>query len=134
MRLRSDGANVSSVRSFADHPELKVRFYLTLSSVFRVAHSRSPSQVETTTADTAEEADVTRTPPDPRYPSGVLSVVIHQINSLERQNLKGATGTDREGVAGQDTDEPSEQGDNLPSAYCEMVLNDDLIYKTRVKQ
>lgn len=78
-------------------------------------------------------ADVQRTPPDPKYPSGILGVVIHQINNLERQNLKGASG-DREGQAGQDTDEPSEQGSNLPSGYCEIVINDDLVYKTRVKQ
>jgi hypothetical protein len=75
-------------------------------------------------------ADVKRTPPDPAYPSGILSVVIHQINNLERQNLQGASGKDREGAAGQDTDEPSEQGNNLPSGYCEIIVNDDLIYKT----
>jgi hypothetical protein len=74
--------------------------------------------------------DVQRTPPDPKYPSGILSVVIHQINNLERQNLKGASGDDREGQAGQDTDEPSEQGSNLPSGYCEIIVNDDMVYKT----
>ncbi|QRW25571.1 C2 domain-containing protein [Rhizoctonia solani] len=78
--------------------------------------------------------DVSRTPPDPAYPSGILKVVIHQINNLERQNLFGTTGKEREGQAGQDTDEPSEQGSNLPSGYCELIVNDDMIYKTRVKQ
>ncbi|KAG8993711.1 hypothetical protein FRB94_010453 [Tulasnella sp. JGI-2019a] len=78
--------------------------------------------------------DVQRTPPDPEWPSGVLSVIIHQINGLERQNLKGTTSKDREGKEGQDTDDPADQGDNLPSAYCELVVNDDLVYKTRVKQ
>ena len=76
--------------------------------------------------------DVRRTPPDPEYPSGVLSVIVHQINNLERQNLRGTSGSDREGAAGQDTDEPSEQSGNLPSSYCEIVINDDLIYKTCV--
>lgn len=76
--------------------------------------------------------DVQRTPPDPDFPSGVLSIVIHQINNLERQNLAGNSSKEREGQAGQDTDEPSEQSDNLPSAYCEIILNDDLIYKTCV--
>ena len=74
--------------------------------------------------------DVSRTPPDPKYPSGILSVVIHQINNLEKQNLKGASGDQREGQAGQDTDEPGEQGSNLPSAYCEIIINDDMVYKT----
>lgn len=75
-----------------------------------------------------------RTPPDTRWKSGILSVVIHQISNLEKRNLKGTSGKEREGVAGQDTDEPSEQTANLPSAYCEIVINDDLVYKTRVKQ
>lgn len=77
--------------------------------------------------------DVLKTRPDPRWPSGVLSIILHQVNNLERQNLKGATGN-REGEAGQDTDEPSEQSDNLPSGYGEFIVNDDLVYKTRVKQ
>jgi hypothetical protein len=74
--------------------------------------------------------DVKRTPPDLKYPSGILSVIIHQINNLERQNLKGASGSNREGEAGQDTDEPSEHSNNLPSGYCEIIVNDDMVYKT----
>ncbi|THV04790.1 hypothetical protein K435DRAFT_714363 [Dendrothele bispora CBS 962.96] len=77
--------------------------------------------------------DVRRTPPDTEFPSGILSIVVHQINNLERQNLRGNTG-EREGQAGQDTDDPSEQSDNLPSGYVEVIINDDLVYKTRVKQ
>ncbi|OXC65474.1 hypothetical protein AYX13_05483 [Cryptococcus neoformans] len=78
--------------------------------------------------------DVLKTRPDPRWPSGVLSIILHQVNNLERQNLKGASGNNREGEAGQDTDQPSEQSDNLPSGYGEFIVNDDLVYKTRVKQ
>lgn len=47
--------------------------------------------------------------------------------------MTGKSG-DREGEAGQDTDEPSEQSDNLPSGYGEFLVNDDMVYKTRVKQ
>lgn len=36
---------------------------------------------EPTIADTQEEADALRTPPDPAVPSGILSVMIHQINN-----------------------------------------------------
>ena len=91
-------------------------------------------QQEGTAVDTQEEKDALKIPPDPKYPSGILSVIVHQINNLERQDLKGAMGGDREGKAGQDTDAPSEQDHNLPNSYCEFVLNDELIYKTRVKQ
>ena len=78
--------------------------------------------------------DALKTKPDPKWPSGVLSIILHQVNNLERQNLKGKSGHSREGEAGQDTDEPSEQSDNLPSAYGEFIVNDDLVFKTRVKQ
>ena len=32
-------------------------------------------------ADTQAEADALRIPPDPSIPSGILSVIIHQINN-----------------------------------------------------
>jgi len=108
----AQGIDHSLPKELQDHPELKV---------------------ETNTVDTPEEADVSRTPPDPNYPSGILSVIVHNINSLERQNLKGASGKSREGASGQDTDDPTEQEGNLPSAYCEVIVNDDLVYKTRTK-
>ncbi|EGG02680.1 uncharacterized protein MELLADRAFT_49768 [Melampsora larici-populina 98AG31] len=76
----------------------------------------------------------TNTPPPQRWKSGILSIIIHHINNLERANLKGASGSDREGNAGQDTADASEHDDNLPSGYCEIIVNDLMIYKTRVKQ
>lgn len=79
-------------------------------------------------------ADPMKTRPDPRWPSGVLSIVLHMVNNLERQQLEGNKGEDREGEAGQDTDDPSEATDNLPSGYGEFIVNDTLCYKTRVKQ
>jgi hypothetical protein len=86
-----------------------------------------------TVADSKDELDALRIPPDVNVPSGILSVIIHQINNLERQDIKGSTGN-REGQSGQDTSEPAEEGDNLPNSYCEIIMNDDLVYKTRVKQ
>ena len=47
--------------------------------------------------------------------------------------MTGTSG-EREGEAGQDTDVPSEQSDNLPSGYGEFIINDEMVYKTRVKQ
>lgn len=88
-----------------------------------------------TPADTKEEADALHIPPRKDLKSGVLSVVIHQISQLERQNLKGASGktAKREGAAGQDTDAPEEEGPNLPNSYCEIFVNDNMVYKTRTK-
>ena len=84
-------------------------------------------------ADNSQEALALITPPDRSHPCGVLSIIVHQITALERQNLRGTSG-DREGLAGQDITEPDEQGDHLPSSYCEILLNDEMIYKTRTKQ
>ncbi|GAA5963756.1 hypothetical protein JCM8115_004267 [Rhodotorula mucilaginosa] len=91
-------------------------------------------KVEENSIDTEEEADASRTPPDPNYPAGILSVIVHNIFGLERQNLSGRKGRIREGQSGQDTDDPSEQDDNIPSAYVEIVLDDCVKYRTRVKQ
>jgi hypothetical protein len=44
-------------------------------------------QEKPTIADTQEEADALRIPPDPAIPTGVLSVIIHQINNRQFQRL-----------------------------------------------
>ncbi|GMK56735.1 hypothetical protein CspeluHIS016_0305750 [Cutaneotrichosporon spelunceum] len=75
-----------------------------------------------------------KTRPDPQWSSGILSIILHHVNNLERQNLEGKSGKDREGEAGQDTDDPGEQTENLPSGYGEFIVNDSLVYRTRVKQ
>jgi len=87
--------------------------------------------------DTAEENDVVHTPPDPLWPSGILSVVVHQIVNLELENVKGSNGK-RKGreyeparpEAGEITEE---EGKKLPSSYCTILINDELVYKTRTK-
>lgn len=38
-------------------------------------------QEEPTVADSKDEADALRIPPDPEVPSGILSIIIHQINN-----------------------------------------------------
>jgi hypothetical protein len=45
-----------------------------------------------------------RTPPNPAFLSGILSIYVHQINNLERANLKGTSGRQRESQTGQTTD------------------------------
>ncbi|KAK0525998.1 hypothetical protein OC835_005434, partial [Tilletia horrida] len=85
--------------------------------------------------DTAEEADALTTPPDPRWKSGILSLTIDHIAGLERRQLfeRGAMGKEREGAAGQDVDKEAETESQLPNSYCEIVLNSQIVYKTRVK-
>ena len=76
------------------------------------------------------------TPPDPLWPSGICSVIIHQIVNLELENIKGTQGS-RKGREyepakpyGEATEETS--GD-LPTSYCTILFNDELVYRTRSK-
>jgi hypothetical protein len=72
------------------------------------------------------EAAVLVTPPDPEWPSGILSVQVHEIRGLnvkkegrEKNVFKGMQST--EGHKGQDEDqEEVEESEGLPSSYCTM--------------
>ncbi|KAB8288184.1 hypothetical protein EYC80_010189 [Monilinia laxa] len=86
--------------------------------------------------DTSEEDAVVHTPPDPLWPSGVCSVIIHQIVNLELQNIKGSNGKRK----GKEFEPAVEAGENkeeehkkLPSSYCTILYNDELVYRTRSK-
>ena len=68
------------------------------------------------------------TPPSDEYPSGILSVVIHQITGLELEAINKNKASKNETAS-----EEAEEGDHLPSAYCVVVLNHQKIYKTRTK-
>ncbi|KAH8920996.1 hypothetical protein BT69DRAFT_1351959 [Atractiella rhizophila] len=105
----------------------------------------------------AQEKDVLCTPPDPEYPSGVISVIVHQIVDLGRHKARNTykqrkkmsvgaeeqaegilVGVSRAVVVGfRDADAglmgQEEEGDDAPSSYCKLYLNDEAIYKTRVK-
>lgn len=78
-----------------------------------------------------EEADaVAHTPPDPLWPSGICSVIVHQIVNLELENIKGSEGN-RKGkeyepakAYGEATEE---EGKNLPTSYCTILFNDELV-------
>lgn len=88
--------------------------------------------------DNSEEDAVAHTPPDPLWPSGILSVVIHQIVNLELEDVMGSVGGKRKGgrefEPARDAGEiKEEQSKKLPSAYCTVLLNDELVYKTRTK-
>lgn len=78
-------------------------------------------------------ADPTLCPPDPAWPSAIVGITVNSISALATREIEeGVKGKEREGSFGQDVD-ATQEGKNLPSAYCEVVVNDDIIYKTRVK-
>lgn len=83
---------------------------------------------------TQQEVDVTTTPPDPSLPTGICSILIHQIDNLEVERPSGSFGSYKPWtpaqIAGENTDE---EADHLPSSYCTILQNDELVFKTRTK-
>lgn len=68
------------------------------------------------------------TPPLKDYPSGVLSIVVHQITGLELEAIN------KNQLAKKETDsDEKEEDDDLPSSFCTIILNHQKIFKTRTK-
>ena len=113
--LRTDGKNVNLPEQLKDKEEL---------------------QDEKGVLNTEEDDAVAHTPPDPLWPSGICSIIVHQIVNLELENIQGSEGN-RKGrefepakPAGDNTDEENKQ---LPNSYCTILFNDVLVYRTRAK-
>lgn len=105
------------------------------------------------TLDTADADAVAHTPPDPLWPSGICSVIVHQIVNLELENIKGSNGNRRgkefepAKAYGEATEEESDSKwssnafyirqplsePELPTSYCTILFNDVLVYRTRAK-
>lgn len=113
--LRTDGKNKALPETLRDNPEL---------------------QDEKGAVNNEQDDAVQHTPPDPLWPSGICSIVVHQIVNLEYENIKGTIGS-RKGreyeparAYGEGTDE---EGSELPTSYCTILYNDELVYRTRAK-
>jgi Ca2+-dependent lipid-binding protein len=82
-----------------------------------------------------EEDAVVHTPPDPLWPSSVCSVIIHQIVNLEYQNMEGSFGKrkGREFEPAQPAGESkNEVHKKLPSSYCTILFNDELVSQPQI--
>ncbi|KAL9616120.1 MAG: hypothetical protein Q9160_008976 [Pyrenula sp. 1 TL-2023] len=66
-------------------------------------------------------------PPRNDRPSGILSVQIHQITGLELE--QGNKNTDNK----KNDDGENEESDDLPSSYCNIIINHAKVFKTRTK-
>lgn len=113
--LRTDGKDATLPEHLKDRPEF---------------------QDEKGNLDAPEADAVAHTPPDPLWPSGICSVVVHQIVNLELENIQGSHGKrqGREFEPARSYGEiKQEEGGKLPSSYCTILFNDQLEYKTRVK-
>jgi Ca2+-dependent lipid-binding protein len=112
--MRTDGKNKSLPDELKDKPEL---------------------QDEKGVINSEEDDAVMHTPPDPLWPSGICSVVCHQIVNLELENVKGsADPRGREYEPAKPYGEGKEEtGGDLPNSYCTILFNDELVYRTRAK-
>jgi Ca2+-dependent lipid-binding protein len=89
-------------------------------------HARSADDIKAQEHVVMKDAShqiISKTPPSDRWPSGILRIEIQQIHGLEVENVRGS------GV-----DEMDDEGnDDLPSAYCTVIINHARVYKTRTK-
>lgn len=81
-----------------------------------------------------KDIDITTIPPDPMYPSGIVSVIVHQIENLEMERPRGTFGNYEDYTPAQITGETiSEEGGDLPNSYCVVSVNDETVFRTRTK-
>ncbi|KAF1359880.1 hypothetical protein EJ07DRAFT_177751 [Lizonia empirigonia] len=113
--LRTDGKNKALPDQLKDDPKL---------------------QDEKGVINSEDDDAVMHTPPDPLWPSGICSIIVHQIVNLELENVKGTSGSrnGREYEPAKPYGEATEEtGGNLPTSYCTILYNDQLVYRTRAK-
>jgi hypothetical protein len=77
-----------------------------------------------------ENALICASPPDSNYPSGILSIQIHNITGLEIESLQKRS---KHSADDGDREDGAEQSDDLPSSYCTVILNHKNIFMTRTK-
>ena len=82
-----------------------------------------------------QATDVDFEPPNPSLPSGILSMQIHQIANLEVVDRHQPKRPRKKDEPGQDVDtvETEDDPEHAPSAYCRIILNDEIIFQTRTK-
>lgn len=72
--------------------------------------------------------------PDPEMPSGILSIQVHQISGLDVPKPKSRYIPRHPFQPGKNIDEPvGDETEDAPSSYVEVIVDDRLVYKTRVK-
>ena len=74
-----------------------------------------------------EDTLIISSPPPSNYPTGILSIQIHNITGLQYEKLNKNRGQGDEG------DETEEGSGSLPDSYCTIILNHQKIFMTRTK-
>ncbi|KAF2831902.1 hypothetical protein CC86DRAFT_339940 [Ophiobolus disseminans] len=110
--------------------QLKKKVYAEAERKLREAsidHQPEVEQQKQEDFKTRQDQLIIASPPSQEYPSGILSIQIHQITGLELEVLNK---NDKAGK--EEADDEEEQGD-FPSSYCTIILNHKKVFKTRTK-
>ncbi|KAF2710409.1 hypothetical protein K504DRAFT_377218 [Pleomassaria siparia CBS 279.74] len=111
--------------------QLKEKVYAVSENKLREASKDESNEIEQQKAQdlkAREDELIITTPPPQHYPSGILSIQIHQITGLELE----AMNKNKESKKETESDE-QEEGEDLPSSYCTVILNHEKVFKTRTK-
>jgi hypothetical protein len=95
------------------------------------AHSETTEleQLKTQDFEDASIEMISQSPPSTDYPSGILSVQIHQITNLELERLNHTRDAAEDDNSGDDDD----QSPDLPSPYAMLIINHKQVFRTRTK-
>ncbi|KAK5188266.1 hypothetical protein LTR16_008485, partial [Cryomyces antarcticus] len=129
--LESQLAQQTNDPSVKNTEQLKQKVHEESEKKLREANKDKSDEVEQQKAQdfkARQDQFAMSSPPPEGYPSGILSIQIHQITGLEI----GKNNKDRDDKADGASDE-EETGESLPSAYCTIILNQQKIFKTRTK-
>jgi hypothetical protein len=111
--------------------QLKKKVYAEAENKLREATADHQHEVEQQKAEdfrSRQDELIIASPPSEDYPSGILSIQIHQITGLELETLNK-----RQNSANEEATDEEEEGDDLPSSYCTIILNHKKVFKTRTK-
>jgi hypothetical protein len=92
----------------------------------RDSHAEDGEVEQQKKEDMKEKSDeiIATSRPTEEWPSGILSIRIEQISGLEVEKIRESGVS--EGGEG-------EEGEDLPSAYCSIIINQQKVYRTRTK-
>ncbi|CAO2648967.1 Nn.00g099160.m01.CDS01 [Neocucurbitaria sp. VM-36] len=92
-----------------------------------VDHQHEVEQQKAEDFKNRQDELIIASPPSDDYPSGILSIQIHQITGLELEVLN------KNKASSAEASDEDEEGDDLPSSYCTIILNHKKVFKTRTK-
>lgn len=114
-----------------DEKVLRDHIYSKAQQKLREASRNEATEIQQLKEEDYDEARtkiISSTRPPEQYPSGILSIQIHQIVGLAVEELSRSRDNDGGEHQGEEED-----ADSLPSAYATIILNDQKAYRTRVK-